>query len=142
MQTKTKVYLAKSNLVNTGRLNRVREYLQDFDIEIIEFKGGQYSNKPLLQCEYLVIVPESLQNKRNNIDKGLTCQIDDFSVKDGNMDKIVMVGAIIKGTPYLYPIVELDAVTIDWQSNYSNVILGARSALFLPQLISNSYPLY
>ena len=55
---KTKIYLAKSNRANPDHITMVRKTLSEFEVEVVEFKGGAYSHKPLLQCDMLVILPE------------------------------------------------------------------------------------
>lgn len=53
----SKVYLSKSNASNLEVYSLVKKKLQDLGHEIVEFSGGVYSPKPMLQCEYLFIVP-------------------------------------------------------------------------------------
>lgn len=79
-----KVYLAKSNRSNPNLVMKVRELLFQYDIEIVEFTGGEYSSKPLLSCDYLIIVPElPVDNLVIDVDnviigKGLFTQIREF----------------------------------------------------------------
>jgi hypothetical protein len=55
----TKIYLAKSNKSNPDDVMRVRQVLSsNYDVEIVEFKGGNYSHKPLLDCEILLVLPD------------------------------------------------------------------------------------
>jgi hypothetical protein len=54
----TKVYLAKSNRANPNKVSKIREHLKSLGLTVVEFNGGKYSNKPLLECDYLVVVPE------------------------------------------------------------------------------------
>ena len=89
----TKVYLAKSNRANPNKVSKIREHLKKFGFTVVEFKLSAYSNKPLLECDYLVVVPESKGNddlefeimKEMDIDtyvsplgRGLYEQISDF----------------------------------------------------------------
>jgi hypothetical protein len=53
-----KIYLAKSNRANPNLVSKVRETLSKFNVEIIEYTGGQYSHNSLLQCEELIVVPD------------------------------------------------------------------------------------
>lgn len=55
---KTKVYLAKSNRSNPTQVSRVRAELEKYNLEIVEYTGGSYSNKPLLNSDYLVVIPD------------------------------------------------------------------------------------
>lgn len=57
MEETTKVYLAKSNRANPDVVSSVRQTLSKYDVEVVEFKGGAYSHKQLLECDVMVIVP-------------------------------------------------------------------------------------
>jgi hypothetical protein len=57
MGATTKVYLAKSNRANPDVVSSVRQTLSKYDVEVVEFKGGAYSHKQLLECDVMVIVP-------------------------------------------------------------------------------------
>ncbi len=52
------VYLAKSNRSNPDDVSRVRKILSNYDVEVVEFKGGAYTHRQLLECDYLVIIPD------------------------------------------------------------------------------------
>ena len=93
-KTRTKIYLAKSNRSNPTDVSRVRTMLETLDVEVVEFTGGEYSNKPLMSCDYLVVVPD-LSSKQTNkkfdryfnhsnessvtVGKGIYTQICDFN---------------------------------------------------------------
>ena len=83
MSTKPKVYLAKSNRANPELVSRVRQTLSKYDIEIVEFKGGQFSHKPMLECERLVVVPDLSDEENIVIGKGLYEQIERFGSSKG-----------------------------------------------------------
>jgi hypothetical protein len=84
-----KIYLAKSNRANPNLVSKVRETLSKFNVEIIEYTGGQYSHNSLLQCEELIVIPdisEAFENRSTfnhhwlcPIGKGLYEQISMFS---------------------------------------------------------------
>lgn len=59
MEETTKVYLAKSNRANPDVVSSVRQTLSKYDVEIVEFKGGTYSHEQLLECDIMVIVPDT-----------------------------------------------------------------------------------
>jgi hypothetical protein len=80
LDDKSRVYLAKSNRANPNIVSNVRITLNNFDVDVIEYSGGQYSNV-LLSCDYLVVVPESTPNLTDlsseiSIGKGLYEQIE------------------------------------------------------------------
>jgi hypothetical protein len=64
-----KVYLAKSNKANPNIVSAVRQTLAKFEIEIVEFTGGQYSHDLLLCCETLIVIPD-LSNVTLRYDEG------------------------------------------------------------------------
>lgn len=74
-----RIYLAKSNRADPTRVAEVRSVLKQFECEVVEYTGGQYTNAPLLSCDMLLVVLED--NKRGIIGKGLASQIHDFSPK-------------------------------------------------------------
>jgi hypothetical protein len=91
---KMKVYLAKSNRANPDLVARVRQTLSNYNLEIVEFKGGTYSDKPLLECDQLVVIPEELEEETVNVGKGLYQQIDSFSrISDYNSDNITFISS-------------------------------------------------
>lgn len=53
----SKVYLSKSNASNLEVYSLVKKKLQEMGHQVVEFSGGVYSPKPMLECEYLFIVP-------------------------------------------------------------------------------------
>lgn len=83
-----KVYLAKSNKANPDVVSRVRQDLSKFDVEIVEFSGGTYTHKPLLECNLLIVVPDLTND--NIIGKGLYEQINLFSEKNNFEDVLVV----------------------------------------------------
>jgi hypothetical protein len=83
-----KVYLAKSNKANPDVVSRVRQDLSKFDVEIVEFSGGTYTHKPLLECNLLIVVPDLTND--NIIGKGLYEQINLFSEKNDFEDVLVV----------------------------------------------------
>lgn len=87
----TSVYLAKSNRANPDHVTAVRELLSRFDVEIVEYKGGGYSHKPLLQCDMLIVVPDLSDDEEENeewvsVGKGLFEQINAFK-NNGHFNK-------------------------------------------------------
>lgn len=88
LKPKMKVYLSKSNQVSMDILFKVREHLSRFDIDLVEFNGGVYSNKPLLECEYLLILKPT--NSSNYIGKGQYTQISDF-VDEYTYDQVLVI---------------------------------------------------
>ncbi len=91
---KMKVYLAKSNRANPDLVARVRQTLSNYNLEIVEFKGGTYSHKPLLECDQLVVVPEELEVDSVIVGKGLLEQIQAFSRKSlHNSDNVIFISS-------------------------------------------------
>jgi hypothetical protein len=103
MEETTKVYLAKSNRANPDVVSSVRQTLSKYDVEIVEFKGGTYSHKQLLECDIMVIVPATDTIWREEgiiLGKGLYGQLEVFEQHSdiGNVmvvcDELLTVGEI------------------------------------------------
>lgn len=73
-----KVYLAKSNKANPDLVAKTRQILSKFNIEILEFKGGNYSHDIMLECDMLVVVPYIDSDGSVIIGKGLFDQMEAF----------------------------------------------------------------
>lgn len=77
-----KVYLAKSNRADPNEVSAIRELLKTFKVEIVEYCGGPYSHNQLLECDSLVVVPDSsmydCMEHFVEVGKGLHNQIDIF----------------------------------------------------------------
>lgn len=83
MSNNPKIYLAKSNRANPDLVSRVRQTLSNFDVEIVEFKGGKFSHKPMMECEQLVVIPDLSDDEDIVIGKGLYDQIELFGNSKG-----------------------------------------------------------
>lgn len=94
----TKIYLAKSNRANPDYVMAVRNLLSRFDVEVVEFKGGSYSHKPMLDCDLLVVVPELQENDEDlqyvNLGKGLFEQIETWQKHNKNKSDLLIVNQI------------------------------------------------
>lgn len=83
---KTRVYLSKSNESDPQLVARIRHFLQNtYDIELVEFKGGVYNNKSLIDSNLLLVIPpglpwnDTIDNEEDiEIGKGQFTQICDF----------------------------------------------------------------
>ena len=73
-----KVYLAKSNKANPDLVAKTRQILSKFNIDIVEFTGGNYSHDKMLECDMLVVVPYINSNGTVVIGKGLFDQMEAF----------------------------------------------------------------
>ena len=93
-----RVYLAKSNRANPNLVSAVRQTLSKFDIELVEFTGGEYSHELLLSCDELYVIPdlsEAKQDDCNNywsvpIGKGLYEQVQAFSKAHKHNDMFIV----------------------------------------------------
>lgn len=122
---KSKVYFAKSNKANPDHVMSVRALLSNYDIEIVEFKGGPYSHKPMLECDKLFILPD-LSNYDEDEDvvgigKGLHNQIEEW-FNYNNYYEVYMI--VNPGDDYyLRRVTDLDIDDEDDYTNYSVAIL-------------------
>lgn len=108
---KMKVYLAKSNKANPDVVARVRQTLSNYNLEIVEFKGGIYSHKQLLESDQMVIVPAEVDvcEDFTVIGKGLYEQIEAFSRKSfNNSHNIIVITSDDCETSMIENTVEID----------------------------------
>lgn len=98
-----KLYLSKAVEADPNVCQKVKQLLTQLDLDIVEFRGGTYSNRELLECDYLLIIPP-LQAKGDNIDedgdecdylykiaKGQYSQITEFKSLKKDNDSIFIV---------------------------------------------------
>jgi len=73
-----KIYISKSNLVNPDDLINVRKILEDHDIQIAEYKGGEYSSEPLKTSDLLVSIsyPGAVEGNMTYLGKGSFSELD------------------------------------------------------------------
>ncbi len=118
---KTKVYLAKSNRANIDAMMMLRAIIQENpNTELVEFGGGPYSNLPLINSDYLIVVPEKINAISVTIGKGLNQQIADFPLKEN----IYIVTEIFPDKQAsIRQIKEIKHIEIDWASKWAECIL-------------------
>jgi hypothetical protein len=100
---KSKIYFAKSNKANPDHIILVREILARFDVEVVEYKGGSYSHKPLLECDMLVVLPDLTECKDLNeeevgLGKGLYDQIKAFKSTSRNKCDTYIINYVHEGS--------------------------------------------
>mgnify|MGYP005994886417 CR=1 FL=1 len=123
----TKIYLAKSNRANPDHVMMVRKVLLDYDVEIVEFKGGTYSHKQLLKCDLLLIVPE-LSGTEEDLEflplgKGLHEQIQAFGKQGNKCDTLIVYECTEKYGAEISTIEDIDVADPDDYVNYSFAIV-------------------
>ncbi len=145
---KTKFYLAKSNRANPDDVFRVRQLLSKYpnEIEIIEFKGGGYSHKDLLNSDILLIVPDlnGFDAEDSNaipIGKGLHEQIMSFQHKHTNSHKweILVVYETSENWVSVTTINDLDFADEDDYINYSSIVIDEECGGPLESLLLNRF---
>jgi hypothetical protein len=145
---KTKFYLAKSNRANPDDVSRVRKLLSKYpnEIEIVEFKGGGYSHKDLLNSDILIIVPDLIdfdaeENNAIPIGKGLHEQILAFQGKHINSHKweILVVYETSESWISVTTIDCLDCADEDDYVNYSTILIDDENGCPLESLLMNRF---
>lgn len=53
-----KIYLAKSNKANPYDLMLVKNYITNKGNEVVEYTGGQFTMKPMDDCDYMIVIPD------------------------------------------------------------------------------------
>lgn len=154
---KTKVYLAKSNRSNPTHVSRVRAELEKYDVEIVEYTGGKYSNKPLLKCDYLVVIPDlsgydfnyHLKNENEYwyeeddicLGKGLYNQISEFTEKQGD-DKSVMIIKYVDDVDIFYSYVkDTNLNDVDDYINYGMLTFQDCTIDFINEMLDDNFTL-
>ena len=87
-----RIYLGKSNRANPNMVSNVRDLVSKYNIELVEFTGGNYNSSIVKTCNYLIIVPELSDNSDIIIGKGLYEQITTFcGARKGNKDLVFII---------------------------------------------------
>lgn len=132
---KVKIYLAKSNKANPDDVMRVRQLLSKYPIEIVEYSGGTYSNKPLKDCQFLIIVP-CMENVEENwgeitvtIGKGLHDQITYFeSLNNGcEINNILVLSDTSDGDLTFSFYEDMDVCDSENYIDYTTLMLSEKS---------------
>jgi hypothetical protein len=128
----------------------VRDLLNRYDVEVVEFKGGSYSHKPLLKCDMLVVVPEFDEDNEDDnqewidIGKGLHEQIMVFknqSTVDHKCD-LMIVNQFDSRTKELGLgcFKDIDLADPDDYINYSCILFDSKVELgSLDQILENRF---
>lgn len=66
-----KIYLAKSNRSNPDYVQKVRGIIQDYNCEIVEYKGGGFSHRQMLECDMLIVVPDLTRHEKDDGGQGI-----------------------------------------------------------------------
>jgi len=136
---KIKIYLAKSNEANTDLVASVRQLFRSLDyVELVEFKGGTYTNVPLLNSDYLFVIPSTDSDVCDDggelyrlvVGKGLYTQLRDFNLNQSFINKTFILDSSIidKITVFdkcLYSFKRLDEASRDendW-TNYGDILV-------------------
>ena len=143
-KVRSKIYLAKSNRANPDHVQLVRKTLLDFDVEIVEYKGGGYSHKPMLACEMLIVLPELDESIEHDeyvpLGKGLHEQIVAFQSKSmitNECDILLVNDCNDSYGPYICGLDEIDVADEDDYVNYSLAYLDFDSNGSLKSLLKN-----
>ena len=114
---RSKAYLSKSKAGNFNDIIKAKNYLELLGFEVVEFQGGMYSNKPLLSCDRLFILPPCLK-ENPTIGKGQYEEICAFRKQQRKQDNI----HIISNMSNRLHIDELNKILLikkNWQTDYA-----------------------
>jgi len=138
---KTKIYLAKSNRANPDHVQAVRTTLKEFDVEVVEYKGGGYSHKPLLGCDMLVVLPELAKPEEDAeyvpLGKGLHEQISAFNKHGNECDLLIVYECDERWGPSITGFRDFEVADTDDYVNYSFAILDQEGGGQLKALLEN-----
>lgn len=116
---KPKLYLAKSNMSDPNLIMQVRALLNELELELVEFSGGSYSDKPLLSCDHLLVIPPNPKQEDPRVGRGLSEQIRDFEAK--NDTTIFIFDHIEDDAIYIREFLDQDLIQRDWKENWAAV---------------------
>lgn len=141
----TKIYLAKSNRANPEHLMMVRKTLGNFDVEVVEFKGGAYSHKALLNCDMLIILPELDDDEDTDcfieelpLGKGLHEQYFAFKANTNNKCDILIIDGCNDGYgASVNTIDDIDFADGDDYVNYSAALIDPDNSGPLDDMLEN-----
>ncbi len=127
---KSKIYFAKSNRANPNNVMLVREILSRFDVEVVEYSGGAYSHKPMLECDMLVVLPELSDGEEDKdketvgLGKGLFEQINTFKRTNTNKSDLLIINYVNLHTKEVEygDIEDMDCADQDDYINYGVII--------------------
>jgi hypothetical protein len=93
MNKKPTVYFGFNNQSELKVVMQVREYLKKLDLEVIEYKGGAYSNDILNDRDFYVFIPhfENTSDDIHFLGKGNFSQIDYIQKYRKRLAKILII---------------------------------------------------
>lgn len=89
LNKRPKVYFSKSNQCNPQTVMMVRAYLDTFNVEVLEFKGGTYSHADVIKSDYLLVLKSDLSDS-SIIGKGQYSQIEAF-LDHGHLEEKIFI---------------------------------------------------
>lgn len=116
---KPRVYLSKSKMGSMDTLLKVRDMLSKYDIELVEFSGGEYTASALLSCDIFLLLPPVLPMPYNfnfNVGKGQYTEIQ--TACRIPMYYIVCVGDELYVSNGIEKIHKSES---DWKTNYAHI---------------------
>lgn len=121
---KSKIYFAKSNRANPNTVMKVRELLESHDVEVVEYRGGAFSHGPMLECDYLVILPEhddcSYADDELPLGRGLHEQIHSWRHEKHTSDMFIVNTKNLD----VSELEDIEVADYDDYVNYSVALLG------------------
>ena len=121
MQQKPRVYLSKSKQVDLDTLLLTRKLLSAYNIELVEFSGGEYTTDLLESCDILLVLPTDKPKAFNyhfNVGKGQYLELE--TAYNCNINTF----CILAGIEELYVAhwkYDIEVIDIDWKRNYATV---------------------
>ena len=122
-----KIYLAKSNRANPDDVANVRNFLAKYSdtVRVVEYTGGKFSHKDMLNCELLVVVPDlsdySPYDNFVGVGKGLHEQIEAFqSQSAGDNDEYPEILIVMETSELEMDVRAFDGLDIDDSDDYVN----------------------
>lgn len=122
MQQKPRVYLSKSKQIDLDTLLLTRKLLSAYNIELVEFSGGEYTTDLLESCDILLVLPTEKPKAFNysiNVGKGNYTEIVTASEE---FDIPIFCILIVNEDCFMVSeYLETNIIDIDWKRDYATV---------------------
>ena len=121
MAKKLKVYLSKSKAGSMDSLMQVRDLLSQYDIELLEFSGGEYTDNLLKSSDIVLVLPHTLPRPFSYdfyLGKG---QYTEYSISENSSKQRTYFVICLGDELYVSEIEDEDIIDKNWKTEYVHV---------------------
>ena len=117
-ETNMKIYLSKSKNYDIVQYQEIKANLIKFGATIVEYTGGPYSAKPMLECDHLLVIPPKQSYDKFYVGKGIYDTIKTWHVKMPFSNAFFIYGSDCEGF-VLGAITKAFVAGSNWQDQYA-----------------------